>query len=237
MEETMRKWCATLAMGALLALPLCAQQKDANTASKANGSTDNAATANPTASDFSIAPASRTLFAMPAAAAPAPADIFSDWDNNAWNRHAWGRLTPMYEVAGMYQYVNFNPGSGFSNFNSHGGSGSFTYNATSWLGLTAEFAAFHFNRQLPTTPAQTATGAFQTYLFGPRLNYRHFDHFVPFAEVLFGASRAASQLTGDTSQSSFGMALGGGVDVILTKSIAWRFVEADYLQTNFNGSL
>ena len=54
----MRKWCATVAMGALLALPLCAQQKDASTASNSNGTTESTATANATASDFSIAPAS-----------------------------------------------------------------------------------------------------------------------------------------------------------------------------------
>ncbi|MGB7731196.1 MAG: hypothetical protein WBL50_24465, partial [Candidatus Acidiferrum sp.] len=103
----MRKWCATVAMGALLALPLCAQQKDASTATNTNGTTDSTATSNAAASDFSIAPASSTLFAMPAAAAAAPADIFSDWDNNPWNRHAWGLLTPKFEVAGLFQYMNF----------------------------------------------------------------------------------------------------------------------------------
>ena len=40
----MRKWCATVAMGALLALPLCAQQKDASTASNTNGTTGSTAT-------------------------------------------------------------------------------------------------------------------------------------------------------------------------------------------------
>jgi len=33
------------------------------------------------------------------------------------------------------------------------------------------------------------------------------------------------------------MAIGGGVDVVLTKYLAWRFVQADYLMTNFSGSL
>ena len=81
----MRKWCAIVALGALLALPLCAQQKDASTASNTNG-TESTATSNAAASDFSIAPASPTLFAMPAAAAANPADIYSDWNNNPWNR-------------------------------------------------------------------------------------------------------------------------------------------------------
>jgi hypothetical protein len=239
----MRKWCAIVAMGVLLALPLCAQQKDASTASNTNGTTGSTATANATTSEFAIAPASSTLFAMPAAAAAKPADIYSDWDNNPWNRHAWGLLTPRFEVAGLFQYVNFCPCS-FNNFNSFGATGSFAYNANKWLGLAAEIGGYHFKRQIYGPPApsgaytlETTSGSFQTYLFGPRVNFRHFDHFVPFAEVLFGAAHAGSQLTGTSSQSSFALAAGGGVDVVLFKNLDWRFFEADYLMTNFTGSL
>src|ERR1700756_1764257 len=90
MEDAMRKWYAIVAMGALFALPLCAQQKDAdNAASNKTAESTNAVPAG----DFSIAPASPSLFAMPAPAAK-PADVFSDWSNNPWNRHAWGQLTP-----------------------------------------------------------------------------------------------------------------------------------------------
>jgi OmpA family len=239
----MRKWCAIVAMGVLLALPLCAQQKDASTASNTNGTTDTTATANAAPSDFSIAPASSTLFAMPAAAAANPADIFSDWDNNPWNRHAWGLLTPRFEIAGLFQYINFCP-CAFRNFNAFGATGSFTYNANKWLGLTAEIGAYHFNRQIfgtPTSsgtyPLETTSGSMQTYLFGPRIDFRHFDHFVPFVEVMFGAARAGSQLTGTSQQSSFALAAGGGVDAVVVKNLAWRVFEADYLMTNFTGSL
>jgi hypothetical protein len=175
----MRKWCVTVAMGALLALPLCAQQKDASTASSTNGKTDNTATATTPATDFSIAPASPTLFAMPAAAAANPADIFSDWDNNPWNRRAWGLLTPKFELAGLFQYVNYMPGSGFPNFNSFGATGAFTYNANKWLGLTAEIGGYHFKRQIYGPPdssgvssLETSSGSFQSYLFGPRINLK-----------------------------------------------------------------
>jgi len=242
----MRNRCATVVLGVLFALPLCAQQKDASTGTKSSSSTESTATANAAASDFSIAPASSSLFAMPAAAAPKP-DIFSDWDNNPWNRHAWGLLTPKFEVAGMFQYVNFMPGN-TSNFNNLGASGSFTYNANKWLGLTGEVGGYHFNRQVfgapidngdgtITYPVNSISGSFETYLFGPRINFRRFDHFVPFAEVMFGAAHAGPQLTGTASQSSFALAAGGGVDVILMKNLAWRFFEADYLMTNFTGTL
>jgi hypothetical protein len=238
----MRKWCAIVALGALLALPLCAQQKDASTASNTNGAAST--TTSNAASDFSIAPASPTLFAMPAAAAANPADIYSDWDNNPWNRHAWARLTPKFEIAGMFQYIDFCP-CAFRNFNNYGATGSFTYNATKWLGLTAEIGGYYFNRQIYAPP--TATGAYnlettsgsqQSYMFGPRVNFRYFDHFVPFVEVMFGAARTGVQLTGGTStQSSFGLLAGGGVDAVIFKNFAWRVFEADYYMTNYTGPL
>jgi outer membrane protein OmpA-like peptidoglycan-associated protein/opacity protein-like surface antigen len=242
----MRNWCASVAMGALLALPVCAQQKDASTASKSNDRSEGTAAANTTASEFSIAPASRTLFAIPAAALPRP-DEMSDWNNNPWNRHAWGLLTPKWEIAGLFQYVNFSPQS-FNNFNNYGATGSFTYNANKWLGLTAEIGGYHFSRQIYGPPIQnpdgsvtfalqSISGSWQSYMAGPRINVRRFDHFVPFVEVLFGAAHGGAQLVGETSQTAFALAAGGGVDVVLSKNFAWRFVEADYLMTNFTGLL
>src|ERR1700730_2050541 len=239
-RNIMRRWCATLALGSLLALPLYAQQKDATSDSK-NGSTATAA-ATATAGDFNVAPASRNLFALPAAPAPRP-DIFSDWANNPWNRHAWGLLTPKFEIAGMFSYIDFNPGGGFRNWNNLGATGSFTYNANKWLGLVAEVGGYHFRRDVfvsdstGTVTTNSLSGGLQTYLCGPRLTLRRFDHFVPFAEILFGGAHGGSQVTGDQGQNSFAMAAGGGVDVILTKYVAWRFFQADYLMTNFSGSL
>jgi len=237
----MRKWCATVALGALLALPLYAQQKDASAASNDKETTsDNAVKTPAAAGNFSIAPASPSIFAMPAAAAPAPKpDIFSDWDNNPWNRHAWGRLTPKWELAGMYMYVNFNPGDGFQNWNNHGATGSFAYNPLPWLGLVAEIGGYHFSRSyFDSTGTQfSVDGGWETYLFGPRINFRKFDHFVPFVEFLAGGAHGGAEITGDQGRDTFALAAGGGVDVVLLKNLAWRFFQADYLMTNFNGPL
>ena len=237
----MHKWCATMAMGVLLALPLWGQQKDASAGSNTSGTNANTATANAAASDFSIAPASSTLFAMPAAAAANPADIYSDWANNPWNRHAWGLLTPKFEIAGLFQYINFMPGTGFNNFNTYGATGAFTYNANKWLGLTAEVGGYHFSRQIPSTSTgtsslETITGGLQSYMLGPRINFRHFDHFVPFVELMFGAAHGGPQLTGTSAQSAFALAAGGGVDAVIIKNLAWRVFEADYFMTTFTGA-
>ncbi|HXA81831.1 MAG TPA: OmpA family protein [Methylomirabilota bacterium] len=235
----MRKWMVFVAMGVLLALPLCAQQKDAGTANNGKGTDSTNAVPG---GEFNIAPASPTLFAMPAPPAK-PADVFSDWSNNPWNRHAWGQLTPRFEVAGMFSYINFCPCT-LRNFNELGATGSLAYNVNRWVGIVGEVGTYRFDRQVfvldPTTNTQvpaTFSGNMQTYLFGPRLNLRRFDHFVPFAEVLFGAAHASSQMTGASAQGSFAMAAGGGVDVVLIRYLTWRFFEADYLMTNFSGPL
>jgi outer membrane protein OmpA-like peptidoglycan-associated protein len=138
----------------------------------------------------------------------------------------------------MYNYINFRPGDPFDNFGAQGGSGSFTYDASRWLGLTAEVGGLQYDRNLFPLTGSTAkvNGGLTTYLFGPRLNLRRFDYFVPFAEFLMGGAHAGQQLTGTHSQSAFSLAAGGGVDIVISKYVAWRFVQMDYLMTNFSGT-
>jgi hypothetical protein len=143
-----------------------------------------------------------------------------------------GRLVPRWELAGGYSYVNFQPGGGFSSFNANGGTGSLTFNPSRWLGLTAEVGDYTYNRSVNGSKSQ---GSFQTYLAGPRLNIRKFDYFVPFVEFLVGAFHGDTPVTGAGAQSSFALAAGGGVDVVFTKHVAWRFAQLDYLMTNDSG--
>ena len=60
---------------------------------------------------------------------------------------AWGRLVPKFEIAGLFSYINFDPGSQ-PNFNNFGATGSFAYNANKWLGLVAEVGGYTFSRKL-----------------------------------------------------------------------------------------
>jgi OmpA family/PKD domain len=232
----MRNWCAAAAVAALFALPLFAQQKDDEAAKSVS---DTAATVDAPAAQPGPAPATRGVFALPAvpkttpfpgpqAAAQGPARQTAETKDT----RPPGQLVPRYELNAGYSYVNFNPGSGFANFNSQGATGGFTYNANRYLGLTAEVGGYDFERRVNEFKLN---GAWQTYLFGPRLNLRKFDHFVPFAEVLFGGATGGSEITGSNGQSVFALAAGGGVDVVLTKNIAWRFAQIDYLMTNFSG--
>jgi hypothetical protein len=231
----MRRLCLMMAVGALLALPGWAQQGDDQT--KVKKSSDDSAAAAPATSDSNGAPDAARSFAVPdpprpnpfPAASPMPAPAASGTLDDSTP----GRWTPKYELAGMYSYVNFNPGNSFPNFNNNGGTGSFTYNLNPYLGLTAEAGFYSFSRRIPGL-VEKPEGGFQTFMAGPRLNLRR-DHFVPFAEVLFGALRASGQVTGADRYNSFALAAGGGVDIVFTKHIAWRFAQLDYLRSYVAG--
>ena len=229
----MRNWFAALAMGALLALPLCAQEKNGGASGASAPAEKGAAASSPAASSKVVV--AKGIFALPAAPRPTP---FPGGQPPAKGNRPLGLLVPRYEIAGMYDYVNFVPGSPFANFNNHGGSGSFTYNASRWIGLTEEFGYYHFNRDVsPLSGSSTLVpGNFMSYLFGPRLNLRKFEHFVPFAEFLVGGTRADFKLTGDSNQSAFAIAAGGGVDMVLTKNLVWRFAQLDYFMTTASGA-
>jgi len=221
-----RKCGLILAGIALLSLPLTAQEN--------NRGADNANAPEAIAKNTSESPKAlvvvplrpRNILALPDAPRPTP----FPGDTSSTDKPS-GRLLPRFEVAGGYSYVNFNPGNPFASFNNNGGSGSVAYNPSRYLGLVAEFAHYGYERRIGSTKVN---GNWSTWLFGPRLNLRR-DYFVPFVEFLVGDAFGDSQITGARSQNSFALAAGGGVDVVLSKYVAWRFAQIDYLMTNFSG--
>ena len=234
----MRNWCLASTLTVLLASPLCAQQK-ASGFPEDDSSRNEAAAANASAGSRNAAATDRLsfpkdIFAIPAVPRPKP---FPKPQATAKDTRAPGQLVPRYEIGGMYFYVNAGPGSPFANFSNQGGGASFTYNASRWLGLTAELAGYDFKRSLFPLTGSTASvnGSMVSYLFGPRLNWRKFDYFVPFAHFLMGGAHSGIEMTGTGNQSSFALAAGGGVDMVLTKYLAWRVAQLDYLITSFSG--
>ncbi|HXM93471.1 MAG TPA: OmpA family protein [Candidatus Dormibacteraeota bacterium] len=219
----MYKWCATVAMSALMALPVLAQPKNnaGDDGSGGSGTTERNTTETNAAN---VAPPLRSSAGLPDAprATPFPKAAEAQSDEP-------GRVWPRFEVAVLYQYLNFQPGDPFPSVNTHGGAASFAYNASRWIGLVGEVGVYRFHQ------STVGSGVIESYLFGPRLNLRKFDHIVPFGEFLVGSAHRPALVTGDKSESTFAMAAGGGVDVVLTKNIAWRFAQLDYLLTNFSG--
>ncbi|HWY42548.1 MAG TPA: Ig-like domain-containing protein [Candidatus Sulfotelmatobacter sp.] len=219
----MRKWFAIMAMGVCISLPAYGQQKDKNADADAK---ENAASGTNSAS--APAAVSKSPWALPARPRLTPFPAAADTKDTSEP----GRLLPRYEISAGYSYIDFQPGDPFNNFGNQGGTGSFTYNASRIIGLTAEIGSYAYTRNLSGTQTD---GGLTTYLFGPRLNLRRFDHFVPFTEFLFGGARGGGGLTGAGSKNVFSLATGGGVDVVLSKNVAWRFAQIDYLMTNFAG--
>jgi opacity protein-like surface antigen len=79
-----------------------------------------------------------------------------------------------------------------------------------------------------------ANGSVYTALLGPRASFS-VGKFRPFAHALFGVGHVSTSTTGfSDSDTSFGDAIGGGLDYKLFPALAWR-VQGDYLQTRFYG--
>lgn len=159
-----------------------------------------------------------------------------------------------YEVYAGYDWVRFNPNSGFiPSFNANGGSGQFVYNFDKWIGVAFDAGAV----------TKGVLGGFSVdttvanFVAGPRFTW-HRERFVPFGEVLFGGayvttSTPISLLTTGipgalppgliippglpvsarlgASNTGFAMLAGGGLDIKLSKHIAFRPFEADYYLT------
>ena len=165
----------------------------------------------------------------------------------------------LLEVFGEYSYLRFNPTlPGIQNRSFNGGGGGITFNLYKYLGIKAEFMGYgSTNYTIPTgtaipgssppavtTVPITTQGNMFTYLFGPQVTYRSSKVNV-FGEILFGGSNSngyanvAEALNGvganvaTGTQHPFTMAVGGGLDVKVTKSIALRPIEIDYLLTRY----
>jgi hypothetical protein len=99
------------------------------------------------------------------------------------------------------------------------------------------------------------------FLLGPRYTFQKHKHLRPFAQVLFGGARASSSTTIDLNQggtvwpppgviispivtqplqatleaerTGFAMIAGGGLDIKISKHVAFRPIGADYYLTRF----
>jgi len=128
--------------------------------------------------------------------------------------------------------ANPGPNSGDS-FSLNGGEASATYHIRSWVSGVADFGGYHNGDIL----GSGVDGTLSTYLFGPRFTYRSYHHFTPFAETLFGVAHAGAGVAGGTlgsTQNSFAMTIGGGVDYRINNRFSIRPLKVDYLLTRFN---
>jgi hypothetical protein len=153
---------------------------------------------------------------------------------------------PKAELAMGYSYLNVHPTKALvTSFNMNGGGIGFVYNINRDLGIKADFMGYKGNNTVSSGSNSVRVDAnLFTYLFGPQFTKR--GHRVNyFGEALFGAGHT----NGDwnqfyhislnpgsvgSSNNSFMMEFGGGLDFRVGRHIAIRPVEADYLFARYS---
>jgi Outer membrane protein beta-barrel domain len=136
---------------------------------------------------------------------------------------------PKAEVFGGYQYTRIEPGRGIGGENFNGWNAAVTGNVNPWLGVTGDFSGAY--KSISGVSLKQ-----HTFMFGPTVASHSSDKFTPFVHALFGAARSSASVSGaGVSDTSFAMALGGGVDVGV-RSFALRLGQFDYLMTRFGGA-
>jgi outer membrane protein OmpA-like peptidoglycan-associated protein len=134
----------------------------------------------------------------------------------------------------------------------NGGSASVAYNFTSHVGVVLDIAGFGDSKVrlplngIPPTAVYDASGSVLTFMAGPRVSFRH-ERWTPFGQVLFG-SVLASAVTVNGCTGTFGACrplaeerayaatAGGGLDLTVSRHIALRLFQVEYLFTGFRNA-
>jgi outer membrane immunogenic protein len=168
-----------------------------------------------------------------------------------------------FEVSGDYSYMRFNPTlTGLQSRAFNGGGGAAQFNFGKGFGIKADFQGYGSTSWTTTISAPlvtphgivpaakyTTNGNMFTYLFGPVFGI-HKKRFDAYVEYLLGGSASngyanlekaivagGGTITAAGEQHPFTMALGGGVDLNLSKKIALRLGEADWVLTRYTNPI
>ena len=128
----------------------------------------------------------------------------------------------------------------------NGGSASIAFNVNRYLGIVGDVGAYT-NSEVrfqggygSTVDVNNPNVGAISYLFGPRLSFRH-ERITPFLQVLFGGIHANEVTLADCTfsctllpaQNTFAWTGGGGLDVKVHRHFAIRVIQAEYLMTGF----
>ena len=137
--------------------------------------------------------------------------------------------TPKFEAGLNYSWLHVNSANYDYQRTGNGGSGYIEYNLNHIVGLVGDFGGY----------ANTRKGIDEkllTYMFGPRFNWRH-SRLTPYAQFLFGGAYVWNDLNAvSTTQNAFAMAAGGGLDYSLTKHIAFKPIQVEYVMTQIDST-
>ncbi len=114
-------------------------------------------------------------------------------------------------------------------WNPRGAGASVTYDFNNWFGLTLDTST-HWGSRETGIGKRIDDAAFSNLSFGPKLTYRH-NRFSPFFEVLVGDQRLMPDAFYDVDK--FGIMVGGGLDINLSRHVALRLIRADYVVSSY----
>jgi hypothetical protein len=167
---------------------------------------------------------------------------------------------PKAEVYLGYGFVRFYPGGPTNAFTANGGFGSAQYNFNRHFSFVGELGGVTNNAWTVANGIVEPNQTVFTYLFGPRVYFNKAGVVSPFIEYLVGGFHNSRTINIDnallpsplpplrgvgvrqfanftrfnSTQNAAAMAVGGGVDLRLSRLIAVRPIQLDYLPTNFS---
>jgi len=148
-----------------------------------------------------------------------------------------------------YSFLRYNSAQTIPAFTANGGLGTFAWNFSDHIGVEAELGGYH-NGNIHDYQLDTTTFS---YLFGPRISYGRSKRIDPYIHALFGGQNLSTSIssksilvvnppiyTGSTpparysvATNAFAMAVGGGLDIKLSKVLTLRPAQIDYYLTRF----
>ncbi len=159
---------------------------------------------------------------------------------------------PQVEIFGGYSLFHFDkqdvdslaagagvPAGTFSiNQIMHGWEGAAQFNINKWLGAVADISG-HYGTPVSVAGVGDVKASTYNYLFGPQINIRG-NKAKGFVHALFGGNHigAHTEPAGfSATDNAFAFAIGGGVDVNVSKTFAVRPGQFDYIYTNHDFGL
>ena len=149
-----------------------------------------------------------------------------------------------------YSFLRYNSAQTVPAFTANGGIGTFAWNLNHYIALEGELGGYH-NGNINNHEFDTTTFS---YLFGPRVSINRSTTVIPYFHALFGGQNAHTSIdcskvvgvnplsgtscvgnTGRISrdQNNFAMAIGGGLDIKITRRLLLRPIQLDYYLTRF----
>src|SRR3990172_952564 len=142
---------------------------------------------------------------------------------------------PHEELFVGYSHLRVSPGNNLARALFNGASGSFAYNFNRYLGLVGDLGGYRDGEYVTTGTSSNIV----SYLLGPRVSFRNDSRVTPFVQLLLGGARGSGDtgfLGWGSSLNGFALATGGGLDWTLSRRVALRLPQVEYLMTRFNSN-